>query len=256
MIFYFTGTGNSLFVAKEMDSDIYSVPQILNSENISFKADTIGIVCPVYGHEMPAMVKDFILKASLHTDYLYLILTYGKRHGNAVELAEEIFLKSNKKVNYITTLLMVDNFLPVFDMSEEIKLDKGIDSQIKRIKSDVENRVQKIEAVTALDRMAHNSYLKKVSYASETIWANFVVTDKCVGCGICTKVCPAGCIFLEKQLAIYNKDKCQACFACIHACPKMAIQMNIHEKNPRARYRNPHISISEIVKANNQMEKY
>lgn len=89
MIFYFTGTGNSLYAAKTLDNNLISIPQIMNSENLVFEDDKIGIVCPIYGHEMPEMVKEFIRKSELHTDYLYIILTYGNRHASAVELAKK-----------------------------------------------------------------------------------------------------------------------------------------------------------------------
>lgn len=254
MIFYFTGTGNSLYVAKKLDSEAYSIPQVLNSQDLVFQAEKIGIVCPIYGHEMPAIVKEFICKSVLKTDYLYVILTYGKRHANAVELAHKVICEAEKQAHYIATLLMVDNFLPVFDMTEEMELDKAVDNQIEKIKVDIAVQKHQIEKVTAKDRITHNEYLQKVSHQAETIWADFIVTDECVGCGICTKVCPAGCITLKKQRAVYNKDVCQACFACIHACPKMAIQMNISEKNCKARYRNEHIKLAQIIAANNQTE--
>lgn len=254
MIFYFTGTGNSLYSAKKLDSEAYSITQVLNSEKLVFEAERIGIVCPIYGHEMPAKVKEFIKKSVFKTNYLYVILTYGKRHANAVELAQKVICEAEKQAHYIVTLLMVDNFLPVFDMREEVKLDKAVDEQIEKIKIDIVLKRHKIEKITAEDRITHNEYLQKVSYQAETIWADFIVTDECVGCGICTKVCPAGGITLIKQRAIYNKDACQACFACIHACPKLAIQMNMPEKNCKARYRNEHIQLAQIVAANNQTD--
>lgn len=254
MIFYFTGTGNSLYAAKKLDSEAYSIPQVLNSEELVFKADKIGIVCPIYAHEMPAMVKKFIYKAEFQTDYLYVILTYGKRHANAVELAYDVICEAEKQAHYIATLLMVDNFLPVFDMTEEMKMDKAVDEQIEKIKIDIALKRHQIEKVTSKDHIIHKEYLQKVSYQAETVWADFIVTDECVGCGICTKVCPSGCITLQKQRAVYHKYECQACFACIHACPKMAIKMNMPEKNCKARYRNEHIQLAQIVVANNQTD--
>ena len=88
MIFYFTATGNSLYVARQLDSECISIPQVIHGE-LKFKAERIGIVCPVYGHEMPETVKKFIKKATFDTDYLYLVETYGHRHGGANELAEK-----------------------------------------------------------------------------------------------------------------------------------------------------------------------
>lgn len=81
MIFYFTGTGNSLYAAKQLVTELISIPQAIHKEGQMFAADRIGIVCPVYGHEMPGMVKDFLKNAEFHTDYLYLVLTYGNIRG-------------------------------------------------------------------------------------------------------------------------------------------------------------------------------
>ena len=70
------------------------------------------MACPVYGHEMPDMVKEFLRKASLKTEYFYLALTYGNIHGGAAELAENALSAIGRKADYINTIKMVDNFLP------------------------------------------------------------------------------------------------------------------------------------------------
>lgn len=254
MVFYFTGTGNSLYVAKSLDENIISIPKIMNSPQRDFSDERIGIVSPIYGHEMPKMVKEFISQAKFYTDYLYVVLTYGARYANAVELAENELDKSNHNLKYIKTILMVDNFLPVFDMNEETKINKNVEEHIAQIKSDIDVKKFFREIVTENDRQVHNGYLASVNNLSETVWANFNVTEDCIGCGICTKVCPVGCIYLENQKAIYTDENCQACFACIHSCPKFAIRLNIPEKNNVARYRNKHISLCEIVASNNQTE--
>ncbi|MGN1388510.1 MAG: EFR1 family ferrodoxin, partial [Bulleidia sp.] len=226
MIFYFTGTGNSLYAARSLDSNAISIPQVLRTEKREFYGDSIGIVCPIYGHEMPMMVKEFIRSSVFDTDYLYVILTYGKRHANAAELAEEVFRSAGRPADYIHTLLMVDNFLPVFDMSEEKKLDKHVEEQLDAIRKDIASKKKEIELVTEMDRNAHAGYVQSVSGRPETIWADFRFTDRCIGCGICTKVCPAGCIHLVNHRAVRTGKNCQACMACIHACPEMAIEMN------------------------------
>ena len=87
MVFYFTGTGNSLYIAKQISENPISIPKIMRQKSLDFVADSIGIVAPVYGHEVPDMVKDFLRRAHFHTEYFYMILTYGNRHGGAAELA-------------------------------------------------------------------------------------------------------------------------------------------------------------------------
>lgn len=256
MILYFSGTGNSLYAAKCLDSEIISIPQAIRQGRYAFHSDAIGIAAPIYGHEMPEMVKRFIAKADFDTDYLYVILTYGNRHASAVELAERVFETAGKKPAYIHTLLMVDNFLPAFDMEEQMKIDKNVDGQLAEIKKDIAARKREYEAVTDADREAHSSYLKTVGGRSEKVWADFNFTDSCIGCGICEKVCPAGCIYLENGRARRDDRNCQACYACVHACPKTAITVNpvlgFEEKNPEARYRCPGVTITEIIAANNQ----
>lgn len=259
MIFYFTGTGNSLYAAKKLDSDIYSIPQCMKEGPKTYKAERIGIVCPVYGHEMPDMVKKFVGQNQFQTDYLYVVLTYGKRHANAVELAEKELAKSSKKADYITTVVMVDNFLPVFDMKEEKAIDKNVEGQLAAVKKDIDEKVHAYQEVTQEDRDAHQGYLKLVDNAPETVWTNFEVNEACVGCGICAKVCPAGCIKIIEQKSVHTGKNCQACYACVHACPTGAIHikptLGFTEKNPNERYRNPNIELAEIINANNQSEE-
>lgn len=60
MIFYFTGTGNSLYAAKQLENELISIPQVMKRKNLEFTADSIGIAAPVYGHEVPPMVKEFL----------------------------------------------------------------------------------------------------------------------------------------------------------------------------------------------------
>ena len=60
MVFYFTATGNSLYVAKQLDEERLSIPQEMNKENRHYKAERIGIVCPLFEFEIPSLVKDFI----------------------------------------------------------------------------------------------------------------------------------------------------------------------------------------------------
>ncbi|MGI5887810.1 MAG: EFR1 family ferrodoxin [Oscillospiraceae bacterium] len=254
MIFYFTGTGNSLYAAKSLDEKIISIPQVIDNPSLHFSADRIGIAAPVYGHEMPQMVKEFIRRAEFDTDYTFVILTYGNRHANAVDLARNVFESAGKHVDYIHTVLMADNFLPAFDMREQAEMDKNVEGQLSKIKADIAEKKHDMEEVTQQDRNVHEEYLKMVHGQRASIWADFDFTDRCIGCGICAKVCPAGCIYLEGNRAVFTGDNCQACMACVHSCPEMAIKVNkvlgLEEPNPKARYRNENVTLTELVRSN------
>lgn len=108
------------------------------------------------------MVKQFIKQTKFHTDYFYLVLTYGKIHGGAAELANQFLKECGIEADYINTIMMVDNYLPVFDMNEQIELDpkKKVDEHIAAIREDIEARKHWKQEATLTDRMFHQGYLK------------------------------------------------------------------------------------------------
>ena len=52
-----------------------------------------------------------------------------------------------------------------------------------------------------------------------------VHNDKCVGCGLCVKVCPVAAISLTNKKAIVDANKCTLCSACVTACKFNALQL-------------------------------
>ena len=120
IILYFTGTGNCLYVARELadeHTELLSIPQLVKQNRYTLEADEIGIVYPVYGHMPPNMVREFIKKAHLKAGYKFAILTYGNRKCSSVEIWDDISQKAGCPFDYITTMIMVDNWLPNFDIS-------------------------------------------------------------------------------------------------------------------------------------------
>lgn len=158
---------------------------------LTYADDAIGIVYPIYGHMMPDMVRRFIGRATFDTPYLYFICTYGNRHANATELCVESARAAGLEPAYVSTLLMVDNWLPNFDMDEQRACipEKRIDENLARIKADVAARKRWIEPVSDEDRAAHQQFLSLgLTFDPENL-DDFLTIDaeKCVGCGICAR---------------------------------------------------------------------
>ena len=268
VVLYFTGTGNCLYVARQLagkEGEILSIPQLMRKKQFEIEADEIGLVYPIYGHMPPYMVREFIKKAQLKAEYKFAVLTYGMRKCNAVEIWDGISRKAGNVFDYIGTIVMVDNWLPNFDMNEQMKIDKHIPENLEKITSDLSNRRRWHEPVTQEEREQHEGFMSLSGLDPEVGFLmkadrSFRVTDDCIHCGICTYVCPRGNYQLTGQ-GVKMQGDCEFCFACIQNCPQRAIQFKKNEdgtwpdgseKNPNARYRNENVSLMELKLANNQ----
>lgn len=115
-------------------------------------------------------------------------------------------------MDYINVLLMVDNWLPSFDMDEQRRINKNVQGQLDAILSDLKERREMISPVTDTDRAAHRQFLDRMSQMPPDAWQHLLrVTDSCIGCGICEQVCPSGSIHLEQGKAVFTPGSCQTC---------------------------------------------
>lgn len=97
IIFYFSATGNSLYVANQLksaDGEALSIPQLMKNGEFDFEAEEIGFVYPIYMHIPPFMVQQFIAMANLKADYFFAVPTYGARAPMVSEIWQNIAEKA------------------------------------------------------------------------------------------------------------------------------------------------------------------
>lgn len=254
LIFYFTATGNSLYVARELAGEsgqLLSIPQIIKGEQLDFEADEIGFVFPDYAASAPLMVREFVSKAHFKAQYIFSVITFGNFAANVADWWDDFCKEKGLQNHYINTLLMVDNYLPVFDMNEQMKIDKKISENLTQIVNDIASHREYVSHVDADDRM--KEWLKRLQESHFPMEAERLLrlnTETCIACGTCAAVCPHGNFRMTDTYAEFS-GSCEYCLACVHACPQKALTLE-RERNPQARFRNENVSLRDIKEANHQ----
>lgn len=246
MIFYFSGTGNSLYTAKKLaeylgEVDVFSMANDKIENQKGGKNEKIGFVFPSYYGNLPRIVKKFISGLNIHPDtYIFGIVTMGGSLGRgSVGALEKLLNEKRLILHYGNSLLMPANYIvnynPMF-----IKRAGKADRNIKQISQDI--KTQKL-LVKKNSIIADNLY-KNIELLDEKFYAE----TQCTGCGQCVKICPAKNIKLVDKKPEWQHH-CEHCMACIHWCPQKAIQYGTKTKK-RRRYANPNVSIKDMVNKN------
>lgn len=253
VIYYFTGTGNSLKVAKDIASRLENTTlvkickdSVYSTEALKFKK--VGIVFPVYYYGLPVMVKKFVENLLLDSNsYVYAVTTCGGSIGASMKQLQNILHSKGVLLSTAFTIVMPDNYQVMYSPPSEERqqrLFKIESEEIQRI-SGIVSRLEKtpFEEKNSLPSRLLGGMLSG-SFKPKDKDKNFWSDEKCNGCGICAKVCPASNINMEKNRPQWLHH-CEHCLACMHWCPKQSLQ---YKKGTikRERYHHPEIKVSEL----------
>lgn len=249
--FYFTATGNSLYVAKRIGGELYSIPQMLKEGKSQFEDEAIGFVFPCYGLGIPRIVTDFIKKSKFKANYFFAIMTYGNKAASGLRHVEKAGSEVGLQFNYTNEILMIDNYLPLFKIEDQLKKEssKKTEEKLDQIVSDIKSRQQKLTSKGIVSDVLSKSIYKftsKMQYDAGD--KRFIVQDTCNSCKVCEKVCPVSNIKVGRKPEFLHK--CEGCYACIHHCPQNAIHLK-YERS-KTRFINQNVKLKEIIDANNQ----
>lgn len=247
-IFYFTSTGNSLAVAKAIGGELISIPQIIDSPEKQYKDDVIGVVFPIYGLIPAGIVRDFLDKVKLEAEYTFAIGTYGNMPGGCMRKVQMQAEKNGYRFDYANDIFMLDNFLPVFEIGAELEKmpQKKVDENLAKIVEDIKLRKHRKASASIGGKIL--TVMGPLMSPNSKGAQKFIVNDSCNQCGTCAKVCPTGNITVTKKVEF--SDHCAGCLGCLHHCPQNALHLK-NEKSGK-RWRNPDVSLGEIINANNR----
>ncbi|WP_378957179.1 EFR1 family ferrodoxin [Pelosinus sp. sgz500959] len=250
-IFYFTATGNSLYIAKRIGGELCSIPQMLKDGTSEFEDEEIGFIFPCYGFAPPRIVMNFIQKSKFKANYFFAVMTYGNKAASGLGYMEKIGKQAGIRFNYTNEVLMIDNYLPVFKIEDQLNKEnsKKTEEKLEKIVSDIKNKKNEL----AKKGVVSDALSKAIPKLITKIHLNegdkrFIVGDNCNSCKVCEKVCPINNIKVNRKPEYLHQ--CEGCFACIHHCPQTAIHFKFERSNTR--FINRNVKLKEIIDANNQ----
>lgn len=246
MIFYYSGCGNSRWVAKElaarMNQELRFIPEELGGST-TYKlaeAEPLGFVFPIYAWRVPEVVCQFVSRMRLDVEnnakpYVFMACTCGDSIGNADRRFRRLLRRNGMALDAAISITMPETYvnLPGFDVDEPAKEKQKL--------ALARTNMHSIAAFFQNCDDEENVVRGKVPWLTSTVvgwlFEKLLVTDKrfvadntCISCGRCQEVCPLKNITLEpvataggKLLPMWHGN-CISCMACYHYCPQNAIQ--------------------------------
>ena len=251
MIYYFSGTGNSYAAAKKLAdglgealTDIAAAVREGNVKHTMLPGERLGFVFPVYAWAPPKMVTDFVKKLELYYSgdpYIFAVCTCGASAGETIDILGKALHENGLSLDSGFSVVMPDSFTVLFDAgtkAEQYELleqaDKTLDNILRAIRLNWSNffRVKKGKGAGVLSKLVNPAFLKGMKTKP------FYVTEDCIHCGLCERVCTSSCIRLTAGVPVWTEKHCNMCMACVNRCPKTAIQYG-KSTTKRGRYVHP-----------------
>lgn len=230
MILYFTGTGNSRWVAERLaeathDAAIFSIADCLKRgalpEGLA-DAEKVGVVFPIHSWYAPRVVVDFLVGLRLpRCRYRYAVCTCGDDVGKGMSRLAKHF-----PLDAAWSVAMPNTYIPMFNLDGDVLCRQKIADARRLIASMAEAVLlqQKVWHVHEGSTAWLKTYLVNPLFARLVISSEkFHVDEGCISCGMCGKSCPVRNILLLEGHPVWGKQ-CIHCMACVHVCPQKVIQ--------------------------------
>ena len=233
MILYFTGTGNSRYIAHRIAD---ALGDGLLSMNDRIKAgdtspievnERLIIVTPTYAWRIPRIVRDWLTKTEFPgAKRAWFVMNCGSEIGNAAKYNRT--LCREKQLSYMGTaqIIMPENYIAMFDAPRAEEARQIVD----RAESGIDRAATAIAENQAFPPPRDNLYdrfmsgpVNPIFYAFCVKAKAFTVSDACIGCGQCARLCPTNNITIQNGKPVWGGD-CTHCMACICYCPAEAIE--------------------------------
>lgn len=269
VIYYFSGTGNSLRAARLIAAELGGA-EVISMRNVPEEvpagdAEVIGFVCPVYEWDVPKTVKAFIQRLTVNPQaYIFMAATYIAVHGRCFETVDAVLREKGARLHYGRALRCVASQCTAYEPFPPPKLmvpysERRCREIGREIASGKERRYPGMSPVT---RALYPKMMVPFLEVQQEYDTGFYASEACIGCEVCRKVCPCGNITFAEGRPVWN-HACEGCNACVAYCPTKAVQFQTPEAyarldnaitrrlglpDSRTRYHNPHVTASDLMR--------
>ncbi len=255
-LYYFSGTGNSLKVAKDLckeleEGELISIAKTFYENEPIVTSEKVGFIFPLYYYGLPKIIYDFVTKIKLdEATYIFAVVTRaGDVDGVPLIQLEKLLRKKSRTLNSGFFVMMPDNFIllpSTISDEEKMKLFEKANIKIKEISKIIEENKNnlKIEIIEGKKHRLERGNLrfhKNVHKGDESFFAD----EACTSCGTCEDICPVNNINIVEGKPQWLHE-CQQCLACINYCPEESIQYGKNTAG-RPRYHHPEITVKDLI---------
>ena len=232
MILYFSGTGNSEYVARKIakvtNDELVSINEKLKNNDTSkiTVQDRLVFVLPTYAWRIPKVVRDWIIKTDFwYDENTWFVMTCGSEIGNSAKYNKK--LCDAKGFNYMGSagVVMPENYIIMFSSPTQEEIEEifvKADKEIEKIANLIIENKQFTTPRNNLQDKLMSGLINQFFYPM-FVTKGFHADNKCTSCGKCVKVCPLNNIKIKDGKPNWNKN-CTHCMACISYCPTSAIE--------------------------------
>ena len=272
-MYYFSGTGNSLHIAKELQKRIPNttlIPMIslLKKETVKTNADIVAIVFPLHLTTLPKPVDEFVKKLDMTSaKYAFSIITRIGTFSTANVYLNKVLRKRGKLLDASFMINMANNspagLKPFADKKWVEKISNanvlGLEKKVQESLQFVVDCVVRREKIHANGTMSFSSHILEPIMTKLTHKTSheipFYTDASCTGCGICGRVCLSGKIKAVNGKVMWDESvQCFYCYACFNFCPEQSILIDKKYDLKNGRYHHPDIDYKEICAQKDKMD--